>query len=347
MPELVILNGEKLHKLASLIYRQEVEAIQNIKFPSEPELAKYLRDCRSGYDSAVSLVDAGSQLLHKWQDDKTMSPIAHDIFDFVVASANSALQTVKNYTLRLNYLNKISDHSKTLMNALNELNPKSVIEVQGLAEDAATYRNAMLEYTRKYQSPASRNFSKMLKDTGVKFEDLVQRYQAKLKFEGPFSDLQEEQKLQVYEEIIEASGRGRVVVNNLSKALGFAGIAVLLFTAGMMVWDIFSSERVLQTATRDAVVTAASVGGAMLGEVIGVAIPTMVGLEATPLFIIVSGIVMSIVGAYILGEFAGWLIDLIFGSGGTAPLSTDGHRCYVSSMPDGEALARQIAHQDN
>ncbi|KAK1297663.1 hypothetical protein QJS10_CPB15g02081 [Acorus calamus] len=176
MPELVILNGEKLHKLASLIYRQEVEAIQNIKFPSEPELAKYLRDCRSGYDSAVSLVDAGSQLLHKWQDDKTMSPIAHDIFDFVVASANSALQTVRNYTLRLNYLNKISDHSKTLMNALNELDPTNVINVQRLAKDAATYRNAMLEYTRKYQSPASRNFSKMLKDTGLKFQDLVQRY---------------------------------------------------------------------------------------------------------------------------------------------------------------------------
>ncbi|KAK1296398.1 hypothetical protein QJS10_CPB15g02079 [Acorus calamus] len=205
----------------------------------------------------------------------------------------------------------------------------------------------MLEYTRKHQSPVSRNFSKMLKDTGVKFQDLMQRYQVKLNFEGPFSDLQDEQKLQVHEEIIEASGRGRVIVNNLSKAFGFAGIAVLLFTAGMMVWDIFSSEHVLQTATRDAVVTAASVGGAMLGEVIGVAIPTLVGLEATPLFIIVSGIVTSIVGAYILGEFAGWLIDLIFGSGGTATLSTDGHRCYVASMPDGEALARQIAHQDN
>ncbi|KAK1296620.1 hypothetical protein QJS10_CPB15g02092 [Acorus calamus] len=297
MPALVILDDKQLHKLASLIYRQEVEAIQNINFQSEPELAKYLRDCKSGYDSVLSLVDAGSQLIHKWQDDKTMSPIAHDIFDFVVASANSALQTVRNYTLRLNYLNKISDHSKTLMNALNELNPKSVIEVQGLAEDAATYRNAMLEYTRKYQSPASRNFSKMLKDTGVKFEDLVQRYQVKLNFEG------------------------HSVIHKTNKSYSIRA------------WKSCGEQPIKGIwVCGDSCV---AFHGGHDGEVIGVAIPTMVGLEATPLFIIVSGIVMSIVGAYILGEFAGWLIDLIFGSGGTAPLSTDGHRCYVSSMPYG------------
>lgn len=150
----------------------------------------------------------------------------------------------------------------------------------------------------------------------------------------------------MYEKIIEASGRGRVIVNQLSAALGVAGIAVLLFTAGMMVWDIFSSEHILQTAAHDAVVTVASVGGAMLGEVVGTALSTeLVGVEASALFVLMAGIVTGIVGAFILGAFAGWLIDLIFGSGGSATLSTDGHRCYVAPMPDGVVLARQIAHQ--
>ncbi|KAK1309935.1 hypothetical protein QJS10_CPA08g00130 [Acorus calamus] len=348
MPELVILNEEKLRKLASLIYLQEAQAIQNIKFPSEPELAKYLRDCKSGYDSALSLLNAASESQQKWKDDQTRSPIALDIFDYVVVSVNYGLQTVRNYTLRINYLNKLSDHSKTLMDALNELDPENQTNVASLAKDVTLYKNSMIEYTKKYQSSASKDYSKWIKDTGLTFPDLVIRYQLELDYGGLFTDLLEKEKLEVYVKIIEASGRGKIVVEELSNAFEVLGSAVQVLTAGMMVWEIFSSEHVLQTVTRDAVVEAASVGGEMLGEIVGAAISTiLVGVEAAPLFVLLAGVVTSIVGAFFLGEFAGWLVDLIFGSGGTAPLSTDGHRCYVSSMPDGEVLARQIAHQDN
>ncbi|KAF3449407.1 hypothetical protein FNV43_RR10135 [Rhamnella rubrinervis] len=39
-----------------------------------------------------------------------------------------------------------------------------------------------------------------------------------------------------------------------------------------------------------------------------------------------------------------WLIDLVSCSGVSPPLSTDGHHCHFVSMPDGAALARQIAY---
>ncbi|KAK8934418.1 hypothetical protein KSP39_PZI014238 [Platanthera zijinensis] len=343
---IAILNDEQLRVLAKLIYYQEVDATNNIKFSSEPELAKYLRDCKSNYDSVLGLLNSGGEVERKFEDDSSRAPIAHDIFSYIVYCANSALQAVQNYTLRMNYLDKISKHATTLINGLQELDPKNVINVRRLAKDAVLYRNAMLEYTRKNQSIASRNFSKWLKDSGLKFEELVKRYQTKLKFDGPFENLEEQQKLQVYEEIIEASGRGRVIVNQFSTAVGIAGIAVLLFTAGMMVWDIFSSDHILQAATRDAVVSAASIGGAMLGEVVGAALATeLVGVQASALFVLFAGIATSILGAFIIGGFVGWLIDLIIGSGGNATLSTDGLRSYVAPMPDGVVLARQIAHQ--
>ncbi|KAK8923737.1 hypothetical protein KSP39_PZI019047 [Platanthera zijinensis] len=313
---IAILNDEQLRRLAKLIYYQEVDATNNIKFSSEPELAKYLRDCKSNYDSVLGLLNSGGEVERKFQDDSTRAPISQDIFSYIVYCANSALQAVQNYTLRMNYLDKISKHATTLINGLQELDPENVINVRRLAKDAVLYRNAMLEYTRKNQSIASRNFSKWLKDSGLKFEELVERY--------------------VYEEIIEASGRGRVIVNQFSTAVGIAGIAVLLFTAGMMVWDIFSSEHILQAATRDAVVSAASIGGAMLGEVVGAALATdLVGVEASALFVLFAGIATSILGAFIIGGFVGWLIDLIIGSGGNATLSTDGLRSYVAPMPDG------------
>ncbi|CAL5368979.1 unnamed protein product [Camellia sinensis] len=73
----------------------------------------------------------------------------------------------------------------------------------------------------------------------------------------------------VYEAIIEASGRGIDATKKISKALGkmplkVAGIAVFLFSAGMMVWDIFSSDHIIQAATHEAVVSVASMAGAEL-----------------------------------------------------------------------------------
>ncbi|KAL5707648.1 hypothetical protein ACHQM5_018524 [Ranunculus cassubicifolius] len=344
--ELLILNDEQLRDLGKVIYYQEVDRIKSIQFDSELELAKYLRDSKTAYEYALELLDAGSQIANEFKDDKTRGTIADDIFSYLSYATNFALQTVQNYTLRNNYLNEISEHSKALIKGLQELDPENVTNVQRLAKDAVLYRNAMLEYTRKYQSPASRNFSKWLKDSGIKFDELVQRYQNKLEFEGPFKDLEDFQKLKVYNEVISASGRGNVQVNEISTAMGIAGFAVLILTAGMMVWDIFTSDRILQTVTRDAIEAVASVGGAMVGEVVGAALATeLVGAEASALFVLAAGIIGSIAGIFIVGAFVGWLVGLIFSSGGSAPLSTDGLRCYVQPMPDGVALAFQIAHQ--
>ncbi|KAK8934541.1 hypothetical protein KSP39_PZI014242 [Platanthera zijinensis] len=345
--DIAILNDEQLRELAKLIYYQEVDATNNIKFSSEPELAKYLRVCKSNYDSVLGLLNSGGEADRQFADDNTRAPIAQDIFSYIQHCLNSALQVVKNYTLRMNYLDKISKHAASLLNELRELDPEDVISARRLAEDAVKYKDAMLEYTRQSQSIASRNFSKWLKDSGMTFEDLVKRYQTKLSFDGPFEELEDQQKLQVFEKIIEASGRESVIVNQLSTAAGIAGVAVLIFTAGIMVWDIFSSEHVLQAATHDVLVSLTSVGSAMLGELIGAAVETeLIGIEASALFVAFAGIATGILGAFIIGEFVGWLIDLIIGSGGNAPLSTDGLISYVAPMPDGVVLARQIAHNN-
>ncbi|KAM1920310.1 hypothetical protein ACFX15_024125 [Malus domestica] len=56
--------------------------------------------------------------------------------------------------------------------------------------------------------------------------------------------------------------------------LGAAGIAVLIFSAGI-VWEIFSANNPLQTVARDAVTITTSIGGAMIREVVGVALVSM------------------------------------------------------------------------
>ncbi|XP_010920409.2 uncharacterized protein [Elaeis guineensis] len=344
MSELVILDDGQLRQLAKLVYYQEVDAIHSIDFSSEPELAAYLRDCGDSYNTVLNVLDSGRKADEEYKNDNIASPIANDIYSYIINAANLALQTVRNCSLRYDYLGKISENAGAFIKELGEVNG-DLEKAQKLANDASEYRNQTLESIRKQQSTASREFSKLVKESGIQFDELVTRYSSK-RYGKLFTELEEHEKLQVYYDIIEASGRGNVGVTRFATAAGAAGIAVLIFTAAMMVWDIFSSEHVLETATRDAVESAAAIGGAMLGEVVGAAVASnLIGVEATSVFVLLAGFATGIVGAFILGSFAGWLVGLIFGSGGKQISSMDGLKCYVSSMPDGAVLARQIASQ--
>ncbi|KAM0956255.1 hypothetical protein ACFX15_023941 [Malus domestica] len=337
------LGPEQLRKLARIIYYQETEAIKNIQFEYEAKLAKYLRDCKACYESAIRLLDSGSKL-EPWfnNDDNDRASIAHDIYGYVVNATNHALQFVRNFRVRMDYVNKIEKHVDGLRAELDD----DLTNMEELARKASTFRNDMLEIARGSQSPASRQYSRWIKETGKSFEELVQKYQTDLGYGGLlFEELEDVVKIRVFGKIIFASGRANINVTAYSKMFGAAGIAVLIFATGFMVWDIFSADNPLQTAVRDAVITAASIGGAMIGELVGVALAAMV--TANPLLILMAGITASIAGAFLIGEFATWLIDVVFGSGGRASLSTMGHRCYVAHLPDGSVLARRIAHQQS
>lgn len=122
-------------------------------------------------------MEDGSELERKWfeNENKDRASIAQDIYGYIVNAANHALQTVRNYSLRMNYVKNIREHAQNLGTALEQLD-NNEINIRRLAKEATQYRNAMLEFARKHQSPASRQFSKWLKESGIKFEDLVQRY---------------------------------------------------------------------------------------------------------------------------------------------------------------------------
>ncbi|XP_038893086.1 uncharacterized protein LOC120081972 [Benincasa hispida] len=345
MAPLLLLQGEDLQKLARVIRNKEIDIVSNLPFQSEQEQAKYMREVGDNYHATIKLLDDADAIKQTFKDDETKSSIAHELYSYVEKAVNISLQAVKNYALRTNYLSKIGAHSEDIFEALKTLDPNNVTNVARLAKEANQYNESMQQIMLNHQSPASRNFSKWLKDSGTKFEDLVTRYQNKRGFTGLFKNLENEEKLLVYNDIIVASGRGSVIADTISIVSGVAGILFLILATGIMVWDIFTAEHVLQTATKDVMVTVATVGGAMVGQVVGAALPTLAGVEASSLFLMATAIIGSIVGAFVVGAFVGWLVDHIFSSGGHYPPSTDSQTCYVAPLPDGESIARQIYNQ--
>ena len=140
-------------------------------------------------------------------------------------------------------------------------------------------------------------------------------------------------------------------MNQVSKAFGATGMAVLIFTAGIAVWDVFTSDNKLQTATENAAQVLGVVGGGTLGEFAATALATgLLGEVASPVFVVVAGIVGGFAGSYILGKFAVSLVDKVFGWGETdtvthMPDEICMHQCCVAPAPAGNVLARSIARR--
>lgn len=79
MANVTVLKHEQLQYLARTLYYKETEAILHTKFNSKTELAKHLKGCKDGYQSALALLDAGSELEHRFRNDEARASTAQEI----------------------------------------------------------------------------------------------------------------------------------------------------------------------------------------------------------------------------------------------------------------------------
>ncbi|XP_060674450.1 uncharacterized protein LOC132804289 [Ziziphus jujuba] len=238
---LVFLRDEKLRHLAELLYKKEALNMQNMHFSSEPDRVKYLRDCKTNYESVMKLLDQVGKLKGRFLNDTVRAPIAGDILSYTETFINNALQTVRNLTLRKQHLDKITDHVRSLVASMENMDPQNETHVERVGKEVEDYNKAMLAYntTTKSGTPGVKELSKMLMANNVSFEKLVQTFEGKLDIGGKLKEVKDVEKKKV-----------------MKRGCG----------------------------------------------------------------------------------------SCLCSSGVSPPLSTDGLQCYVASLPDGAALARQIAH---
>ncbi|XP_060672162.1 uncharacterized protein LOC107416216 [Ziziphus jujuba] len=359
--DIIFLPAAKLRVLAERIHLIERTNLADIQFASTTEEVVYLRISNSNLQSVGSILDASDAAVTKYASDAVRRPIASLIFAYTETCLNNALQIFNNYTVRKDNLDKITTHLQNLIKELDDLDTSNSADVTALTEKIEKFNEAITNYTKMTANTrASEDFSRRLKDSGIDFPTLVRRYQANLGFSGQFEKLTDEQKILVYDSIIEASGRGKVLTHKVLKAISVPGSfrsnqlkditiedafgkAVLLKNAAVITWDVFTAEHPIKAVTRDAIVIAANKGGALLGDIVSAAMVTLEVAEASALFVTGVGFVVGFAAGFIVGQIAGAVFDAIFGSGGSDPLPNQDQLFYAATMPDGKELARLIA----
>lgn len=178
--DVVMLENVQLRKLVKLLLHQEEQLMMNIK--SEPERAKYLKQCNDAHDNVISLMDSSNDFHNKYvkagNEDK--SDIAKEIHEYIKFAINMSMQCIRNCALRVSCVDKITTHFNSLVVDLENLDPYNVVNMKRLAKDVSLYKDCMWEYTNKCRSGSARAISKayslLLKQEGIKFPDLVERY---------------------------------------------------------------------------------------------------------------------------------------------------------------------------
>jgi len=147
-------------------------------------------------------------------------------------------------------------------------------ELAAVAEEAVQAREMAMQLARANVSSMGKAFSKSIKEQGKTFAELLERYLEKTAGKGAtFDSLNEEQRHDVYMQIINASGRSNQWVTNLSKNLNRAGRVMLVVGLATAAVQIASHEH---PEVAGALMAAECFGVA----VIGVGVDGMIGCGA-------------------------------------------------------------------
>lgn len=229
--------------------------------------------------------------------------------DFKANAARYAYDNIRNEKLRSAYI----DNTKRMSEEVLEDAKTRVADSPGQAQDiwkeaserASKMRNDYLNMTRKNINVKAEAFSKMLKEEGLTYPKLLQKYAG----EGrDFAALSEEEQVAVLQKIVEASGRTNKTINVLSKVFGKLGYAFVIITIGIEIWRVVESQNPVRTAVEDAVTLGFGLGGSIIGEELGAAI----GACGGPVGVFIGAILGGIVGGFVASFATQNIFDAIY-----------------------------------
>lgn len=306
---------EETKKLIDACYYREMAAIKGARYKTSTDQARDMHACNSAHVAAIDLLN--DEEADSACTDQKIDDVRQTLWQSVRGSLRNAIENIRNMTLRQQYISEISKNVLGFRVQLRDLEVSIIGKPPGrannilnsalapLAEQAVEARNATLAVTRSQLSTTSVAFSRWLKEEGVTYEKLLNRYATKTYGGLTFENLNATQRVDVYQKIIEASGRSNNAINNFSKAFGVMGVATIILTLGCVVWDVVESSNPSLAAVNNAIV----LGAGFVGTGVGVELGAAVGSAGGPLGIFIGGVFGGIIAGFGTGLAANNIFD--------------------------------------
>lgn len=214
--------------------------------------------------------------------------------------------------VRTNYLRKIRQMADQVLADARA----GRITVEEGAEFAHKMREVILQASRQNLSAVARAVSEAEKAVSPSMAELLEKYAAELFSGRKFIELTTVERRQVFLEIIDASGRNSLKFTRMIPALRLAGRGCALFTAAIVVYDVWTAQNKVEAGLNDALVLGGgALGGALAGAATGLVCGPAAPFCSTALFV-VGGLMGAMAGQAAssllsteIHEFSTWLGD--------------------------------------
>ena len=226
-----------------------------------------------------------------------------------------ASENIRNAALRKEYIDLTKNAAQEILQeARTSASTSRAVQIwEEAAKKASELRNIHLDQTRLNVSKPAAAFSKMLKEEGLTFPKLVQKYTLDIAKTAraesvSYTTLELEEQINVMERIVAASGRTNPMINAFAKWAGRAALVLILITIGISIYNICEAEN----QTLETVKTAVSLGFGAAGGYAGVELGMAIGACGGPVGVLIGAIIGGVVGGFLLAFGGESLVNVLY-----------------------------------
>ncbi|MBP1904545.1 hypothetical protein J2Z32_001168 [Paenibacillus turicensis] len=317
------LDFDDTQALIDALYINEVNTIERFRYNKPQAQINDLQNCAKAYEEANNLLQMEKQQSGESQDKQ--DTLVQDIWKAARAGVVFSYETIKNFKLRAEYLNKISNSIK-----LFDYHPET-----------GRFRNTHFADILDPEEDLYDMINKSIQEWAKKTSDVWGNAAAYK--EKTFNNFIEGKEYNLESYVVRYAGKDKL---KLLSYMRYFGTALIVFTLGVITWQLVEKQDKIRAGAEILVSVGGALGGGLLGEVGGT---FLFGWIMEDLGAVIGGILGGLVGAFAGGVAAVCLFDAMLDAffytpkvGRLTGTLFSGPIMYELTLPDNTTLSGNL-----